>query len=134
MWPVARWFIALSEIGGGALMLSLAIFPPSAASGQSHDGWASLLAEGLGVAAMAAGVNLLKNVSSGYRMSLAVQAIQILRVYGTRFIFAVIIGPQVLINFVVAPGAIPMVDRRGSLPRSILRFEERRQSGPRIRY
>ena len=90
-------------------MLSLALYPPSTASGQVYSNWwASFLAEGLGVAAIVAGVGLLKNTSSGYRMSLAVQAIQILRVYGGRFIFAVIIGPQVLINFVTAPGSIPM--------------------------
>ena len=41
-------------------------------------------------------------------MSLGVQAIQILRVYGGRFVFAVIIGPQVLINFVTTPGSIPI--------------------------
>jgi hypothetical protein len=108
MWRVARWFIALGEIGGGVLMLSIVLYPPSPNSGQYSGGWAPFLAEGLGVAAIVAGVNLSRNTSSGYRTSLAVQAIQIVRVYGGRFVFAVIIGPQILINFITTSGSIPM--------------------------
>jgi len=108
MWRVARWLIALGEIGGGVLMLSLVLHPPSRGSGQYSGGWGLFFAEGLGAAAIVAGVNLFRNTPSGYRMSLAVQAIQILRIYGGRFIFAIIIGPQILINFIAAPGSIPM--------------------------
>jgi hypothetical protein len=56
-------------------------------------------------------------------MSLGVQAIQILRVYGGRFVFAVIIGPQVLINFVTTPGSIPIGGPRGSERRTLGRRE-----------
>jgi hypothetical protein len=108
MWRVARWLIALGEIGGGVFMLSLVLHPPSTGSGEYSGGWTLFFAEGLGVAATVAGVNLLRNTPSGYPMSFAVQAIQILRIYGGRFIFAVIIGPQILINFIAAPGSIPM--------------------------
>jgi len=107
MRKLTRLVIAISELGGGALLMGASAF---ASLTRIHfPAWYLLLIESLGVIALIAGYRLIQNRSQGFSLSLSLQVSQLFQFFLPKFLYRVILGPYLIIIFsadatLISPG------------------------------
>lgn len=107
MRKLTRLTIAISELGGGVLLMVASAF--ATLIGAHLPGWYVLLTESIGALALIAGYRLIQNRSEGLSLSFALQALQVVQVYLPKFVYRVILGPYLIITLsadktLIAPG------------------------------
>ena len=96
-----RELIATGEILGGALLVIGVLL---LVWRHAILWWQFSVFEGAAVTAIVAGWRLLLNKTSGFRMSIALQAAQALQLYTPGFVIAVVLGPLLGWHFTDLPG------------------------------
>jgi len=107
MGKFTRLFIAISELGGGVLLMVGYAFATLIRA--QLPLWYLLLAESLGVIALIAGYRLIQNRSEGFSLSFALQASQVIQIFLPRFFYRLLLGPYLTIvmsadETLIAPG------------------------------
>jgi len=95
MGKFTRLFIAISELGGGVLLMVGYAFATLIRA--QLPLWYLLLAESLGVIALIAGYRLIQNRPEGLSLSLVLQASQLIQIFLPRFVYRLLLGPYLTI-------------------------------------